>query len=499
MKRAGWRAPDALGVALALALAAPALAYPFFRDQASFAYIGWGWLDGYWPYADSFDNKPPGIFALYALSGLLIQAEWGARALDLSAAIATGVTAALLLQRAGRPPSIGAGVLLACALHFTGFDYARSAQVEIWEGLFLALSLLACLRWRRLGLAGALAGVAFVFKLPAAFPAVGIAMFAAVMTPAEVSWRYAGAVLARYGAGALVVIAAACLPFVLAGHGARLWEAVIGFNLGYSASPTNTNAPYGFFLMKGRALSGVTALLLLLGSLRPHRAGALGWLGFVGALWLSVAVQGRYWHYHWGVLLPGLTAAGLWGIQRVSARPAARLGLAVGAAALLLVFARNWSHLQTWDYPRYMAHAAGYAAGHIDRDGFLTPFRDGKDLSYRRVRRIAAVIEANAGPGDTLCVRWVEPGVYTLTGLRCPSRFASEFHLRHPTATYQRRAWVAEHRAAQLAAPPTFVVTAGEDRRDLDRLRGRGYRHLERVSDQVVLTLTAGPAVSPAR
>ena len=481
------RPVDALGAALALAFAAPALAYPFFRDQALFAYIGWGWLDGYSPYAESFDNKPPGIFALYALSGLVTHAEWGARALDLLAALSTGCVAALLTRRRGAPPALGAGMLLCCALHFSGFDYARSAQVEIWEGLLLGLSLLAALRWRRPGVAGALAGVAFMFKLPAAFPAIGIAGFAAVMTPSTVTWRSAGSILFRYAGGAAAMIAVCCLPWVLTGEGGRLWEAVVGFNLDYSATPNNTNAPWGFFLKKGQTLTLVTLGLVLAGLRGPRRAGALGWLGFVCALWLSVAVQGRYWHYHWGVLIIGLAAAGLWGLQRVSERPWRRLVGALAAAGLLLGFARNWSHLPSWDYPRYMSHSLRYAAGELSRQEFLSPFRDRSGMSYQKVRRAAGVIERSAQPGDTLCVRHVEPGIYTLTGLRCPSRFASEFHLRHPTATYQREAWLEEHRSAQADAPPTFVVTGHSERRDLQHLRERGYRRLAQADDLVVL------------
>ena len=45
----------------------PAFSYPIARDQATFCFIGQRLLEGKHLYLDLWDNKPPGIFYIYAL------------------------------------------------------------------------------------------------------------------------------------------------------------------------------------------------------------------------------------------------------------------------------------------------------------------------------------------------------------------------------------------------------------------------------------------------
>ncbi len=52
---------------LSLWLGAASAGLPLERDEGEYAYIAWRWLDGEVPYVESFDQKPPGIFAIYAL------------------------------------------------------------------------------------------------------------------------------------------------------------------------------------------------------------------------------------------------------------------------------------------------------------------------------------------------------------------------------------------------------------------------------------------------
>jgi Dolichyl-phosphate-mannose-protein mannosyltransferase len=59
----GWRI---LALGLVLLMALPNLSYPIGRDQATYCVIGRGLLDGARLYRDLWDNKPPGIFFLYA-------------------------------------------------------------------------------------------------------------------------------------------------------------------------------------------------------------------------------------------------------------------------------------------------------------------------------------------------------------------------------------------------------------------------------------------------
>src|SRR5579864_5560554 len=55
------------GLAVVFLRALPNLRFPIGRDQATYCVIGQGLLRGQLLYRDLWDNKPPGIFYLYAL------------------------------------------------------------------------------------------------------------------------------------------------------------------------------------------------------------------------------------------------------------------------------------------------------------------------------------------------------------------------------------------------------------------------------------------------
>ena len=76
---------DALGVLATVLYALPSLGYPFGMDQPVHWYIGKRWLEGLMPYATGVDTKPPGVFAIHALSVLLLgDHQWSVRVVDLA-------------------------------------------------------------------------------------------------------------------------------------------------------------------------------------------------------------------------------------------------------------------------------------------------------------------------------------------------------------------------------------------------------------------------------
>src|ERR1700691_4579104 len=72
------------GLAVVLLRAVPNLRYPIGRDQATFCVIGQGLLRGQLLYRDLWDNKPPGIFYIYALIVKIFgPVMWGVGAVDI--------------------------------------------------------------------------------------------------------------------------------------------------------------------------------------------------------------------------------------------------------------------------------------------------------------------------------------------------------------------------------------------------------------------------------
>lgn len=62
-----WIGAQAAVLALALLLRAAGADVPLERDEGEYAYIAWQWLEGVVPYVEPFDQKPPAVFAAYAL------------------------------------------------------------------------------------------------------------------------------------------------------------------------------------------------------------------------------------------------------------------------------------------------------------------------------------------------------------------------------------------------------------------------------------------------
>ena len=53
---------------LVIAIRAPLMDLPLERDEGGYAYIAWRMTLGETPYLDWFDQKPPGIFAVYRVA-----------------------------------------------------------------------------------------------------------------------------------------------------------------------------------------------------------------------------------------------------------------------------------------------------------------------------------------------------------------------------------------------------------------------------------------------
>ena len=242
---------DYILVILAILYSLPSLGYPFGRDQAAHFYIGREWLNGLLPFKDTFDQKPPGIYFIHALGIAMLGAhQWAIRVLDLVGILGVGLLAAKTVRRDWKPAQGEAGilVLLTAGFYYTCFDYWDTAQVETWEGLALLAGYALVERnprsWRAF-LSGALAGVAFLFKFPAALIAVVIAM-GMVLRILEIDadrwFRSMIGSLALYSAGVLTVIGGCVAYFAAQGGFKDMVDVLYGFNLYYATQkPTSSN------------------------------------------------------------------------------------------------------------------------------------------------------------------------------------------------------------------------------------------------------------------
>jgi len=209
---------------------------PLERDEGEYAYIAQRWLLGEVPYRDSFDQKPPAVFAVYALIlGTLGSSpaaiHWGAQLWTLG-------TLALVMYLARAWLSAPAAVAAGLVMVLLTVDHAlvgNAANTELFSLLPLAACMAAALRasekqtWGWSAVAGAAGAVAVAFKHVAA-PMVILPLLLIVSRRKRLPVH-----LLAFSLGAVAAILPIVVYFVATGAFEALWDALVRFNLAYAA------------------------------------------------------------------------------------------------------------------------------------------------------------------------------------------------------------------------------------------------------------------------
>ena len=501
--KAGAGAAAAVGVliAAAAALVAPTLSWPFGRDQAIFHYIGRQWGAGELPYRDAFDVKTPGIFALYRLTSALAgDAMWAIRLADALAWLAIGALLPWAWPGRGdrRPsgPLMAAGGLIAIASYFAVFDFWDTAQTETWQVLG-CVAAAAAARWLpglwAAAASGALLGAAMLFKPTAVVMAPWLLGNFATSPRQKAGSRGLALGTAAAILACLAVFGGAFAGLYARGAGpalAELWD----YQRAYAKAPLgHGEALPRLALVWGRQRqlwptllgAGLVVDLLLLWSVAAAGPAAKALLASLGLLALSlaaVAAQGKYFTYHFVVLLPLVAGA----LTSALGRLTDRVGGAKLLAGLALVISiSSWATASRWPFddwvnaPRLAVSAwPKWLTHRIDAPTWYGHFRQISNYDFANHYRIAQAINALKKPGDRLHVRGFELPLYALTGLSTPARFVSELPLDDEfLGTDHRAQWQADHDKRLWTEPmPRFVVTFGDRQADLDGLVQRGYQ-----------------------
>lgn len=407
-------------------------AEPLALDQGLFACFGRWILDGWLPYRDMWDQKPPALLHTYALAfalfGVRVGAVWALEGIWLAL---ESLLAFLLARRLwGRWAGLFAALFL-----FTGLwapqwqGYWSRAQGELWLALPVLGAAWFALEARERPFAafwaGCLMGLAGMYKMPA------LALAAAWPWCWIPGGRLGGWV--RRGlwlsAGVLVPWALAFGYFAARGGAGEFYEAVFVF-------PRIFHAVTGEFrhwshviewVPIGVAMGVPTALLAALvglGRLALRRDRLLLWL----APWLVlpvvvVIIQGQMANYHYLLTIPSIAVAGGCGVallvSSLQARGAAwRRWAAAGALVALLV--SGGTELQRW--MSFYDADAGYVFGDLDRHNYLVRMRQGSFLPSVE-DEMARYVDAHSGKGEGLLVWGLGPGIYFLAD-------------RHPVTRY---------------------------------------------------------------
>ncbi len=407
--------------ALALLLRTFGAGIPLERDEGEYAYIAWRWLDGHVPYADSFDQKPPAVFVVYAAILLALgdspsAIRWGMQIFTL------GTMAALYAFARSRHGGVVAALAAGLFVVATSGPamLAHAANTEIFALLPLVSGMLLAERASsRGGLVDALGvGICAAWALLFKWVTAPMVLFSAiwVLRARPVEAQRAGRLALTMVLGGALGLAPVLAYFAGQGALGALVEATLVYNAEYATRVPFALYPQVFMLRVGQWLPAFwpilgLALVSLSGKGVPRSAeqGVGRLWGWLAAAFLAAASSGYFRPHYFILILPPICLLAAIGAERLLARlapPGRRVALApfaLLAFVLLNVFASA---------PWYFAGASPEEKAR--RIYGWNPFPES--------REIAEAVAALSAPGDEVFVFGSEPQIL--------------FHARRPSASH---------------------------------------------------------------
>jgi len=410
------------------------------------------WLRGNWPFSGVWDMHPPGAPAAIALAFLIFgESLETVRLLGAICVIATGYALIALARVTGAPRILGYAAALLYAAHSLQLGGLASNTEILFAPLVVSSLVLALAQgplWPRLIGMGVLIGCALLIKqVVTPEGCLAYAIFAWPLLRGR-RWGLLFGTAAAYAALCLAPTALVAGIYALRGEFDIWFESTVLAPLQYASGRIPLEQMFWRIAMAALALRWLLALslpaLLLTRQdpvLRRLTLFALLWLGTSA---LAVAAPGFFFPHYFLIAVPPLAllaAVGAYAFMRQIGASRARLGLAT------LIAVVSVDMMATDLTPRL---ARGFSMGTPD-----TP------------RRMAALMNDELQPGDTIFVPNYQPVVYFLTEARLPTRFPFPVHLTGGFANLAGVDTDAEV-ARILASRPRFIV--------LDRTEWFGMR-----------------------
>lgn len=440
-------------VLFALLVAVPSLSYPFGRDQAMFAYIGYAWTQGQLPIRDAFDVKPPAIYIVYYLLELFNHGTIGPRVVDAIATATISASVFTLGVRLGsRHVGIAAAFLYPIYYYFF-FDFWHTAQSEHLSTacLAVALALLATSdgrRWRTI--------VAALFVvLMISFKPTNVVMILPalpLLKGKKIFWITMPVI-------GLVLGAALCIYYELNGSLSSLSELLTA-----QSNYARRGAPVSFDLQSTFRTQAFIWMPLFVAVI----AGTGGvWirtrLSDVALLWCTgafatILIQGRFFSYHFvSMAMPALMIGCISYSNLLTCRfPITRSGAVVSLGLIGFCFRCVPNN---YIMPSLMLHS-----GQMTRSDYLKRFDGLLGFSSFSNEVATEYIGATTTPHQTLSVLAFEPYLYYGSKRLSASRHLSLAplygELQIPVEVRER--WIAELRRDCEENPPNVLVTIGD-------------------------------------
>ncbi len=456
------------------------LMFSFGRDQGIYAAVAEGIVDGRMPYRDVWDFKPPGIFLIFALAQALFgKTMLGVRILEVTGLIAT----VFAFQRLGGAltgrRSVGLIAAAVAAHVHAQLEFWHTAQPETFGGYLTVWALALTVthvagprRWRRYAVVGVLFGVAFLFKPPLGGGALVCAAYAArheMLTSG--SRKAALKPFVVMGLSSLAPIALCGLWFVAKSAWTELYWTLFVFTPGYTAlgweNSSVTGMYYhafteGFFKYSALLPAGVVAAIALLPAHFREREGVFLVVGVIAMHLAGIAMQGKFFPYHYGATLPLIAFVSAIGIRKVWSR-CTRGGFGGVLAFFSFVGVLVVTRSAVRDVPGTYWQRTGIRmrallSGQVLRDRKVLDKQlyFVADYNLQADRDVALELKRSTEPGDPVFVWGFEPAIYWISDRPAGTRFVYNVP--------QRVSWDRSRARAELlkdldrTRPKMFVV-----------------------------------------
>jgi len=475
------------GSALLLYLLLQLVLFPYGRDQGIYHVVADNVHKGIAPYRGTWDFKPPGIFFVFALAQTLFGTSQVAIRLLEALGLVSLVGAFCILSRRFvgdiRPGLLG-GVF--AVLTHVQLEFWHTAQPESFGAMVLAWALVAA-TWHPRGpsahhyyqhgawaLAGALYAAAALLKPPLGggyVVSLGFALWKVHQSSSPLRWRRYVMPIVAFVIGGAVPVAATAAYFLAKGAWADLYETLFVFTPHYTKLGFRPEWLLGFiflsveqwvFAFSAFNVVGMMLLLALPPLASSERAGMAHVAGVVGFQLVGVALQAKFFPYHYGAALPfaGLLAG--WGFWKLWSRARQHaVGLLGCVVMVVLLYDARTATRDTEESFWERCALRMQALRNPDlRTSLLDSLGSVADVNAHANRSVAMWLADHLPAGTPVYVWGFEPVIYALSGHPSASRYIYNVPQRVPWSRETSRPILLQELTAH---PPSAIVVEHRD------------------------------------
>ncbi|MBK9258264.1 MAG: glycosyltransferase family 39 protein [Polyangiaceae bacterium] len=460
------------------------LLYGHGRDQGIYSVVARTVLEGGMPYRDAWDFKPPGIFLVYAVARAVFgSGEWPIRALEVLGVALTCLGLVELTRRHWNNTQMGLMAAVIMTFAHAQLDFWHTSQPESFGGMLTIAALLFAPRPNKATtnrdwfVAGCLFGIAGLLKPPLAggaiVPLLVHAWTNARSTDPPAPWK---ATLRAMIRPTLMVAAGGATPIVLcllwfAARGALgdLYRVLFVFTPHYTAlgwkDATVTGMCYYAFTEWLQHYGSVPTVGLLLalgfGIGKKERPFTALVLGIVAMHLIGVAMQGKFFPYHYGATWPLTAIVAAFGYFRLwGVATSRRARIAYGVFIVIVVFCRSATKDVPDSYLTRTKKRVAVLAGGLRDQRTLDELASIADVSAVRNRAVADLLREKVPDDRSVYVWGFEPQIYDMSGRKAASRYIYNVAQRVEWAKHEHRAVLMDELQKN---PPAAIVVERHD------------------------------------